>query len=135
GLLLGRYHRAGVGFHARRRSRSPSHRRAIQARYRQHTAGEEAGCRIPGALRSDIGGAAELRAGDGPEARHGGLRRRDRVVCRVALSQPGSPNRDFSTIVGDYRRLAWWSVFIVSARDGPWISRNMSRAIRPRMVA
>ena len=45
------------------------------------------------------------------------------------------PFGDFSTIVGDYRSLVWWSVFIVSARDGPWISRNMSRAIRPRIVA
>ena len=43
--------------------------------------------------------------------------------------------RDFSTIVGAYRCLVWWSAFIVSARGGPWISRNMSRAIRPRIVA
>ena len=39
----------------------------------------------------------------------------------------------FST-TGNYRRLAWWSVFIVSARAGPWASRNMSSAIRPLMV-
>jgi O-methyltransferase involved in polyketide biosynthesis len=39
--------------------------------------------------RSLIGGAAQLRAGDGPEARYGGLRHRDRVVCREPLSQPG----------------------------------------------
>jgi len=50
---------------------------------------------------------------------------------------PGVPRHlgDFSTIVRDYRSLARWSVFNVPARDGPWISRNMSRAIRPWMVA
>jgi hypothetical protein len=41
---------------------------------------------------------------------------------------------DFSTIAGDYRSLAWWSVFIVSAREVLWASRNMSSAIRPLMV-
>jgi hypothetical protein len=41
---------------------------------------------------------------------------------------------DFSTTAGTYRPLAWWSVFIVSAREGPWASRNMSSAIRPLMV-
>ena len=42
--------------------------------------------------------------------------------------------RVFSTTAGDYRRLAWWSVFIVCAREGLWASRNMSSAIRPPMV-
>ena len=45
-----------------------------------------------------------------------------------------SENRDFSITTGNYRRLAWWSVFIVSVREGPWASRNMSSAIRPLMV-
>src|SRR4029079_14398434 len=42
--------------------------------------------------------------------------------------------RVFSTIAGNYRRLMWWSVFIVSAREVLWTSRNMSKAIRPLMV-
>jgi hypothetical protein len=33
-----------------------------------------------------IGGATQLRAGDGPEACYGGLRHRDRVVCGEQLS-------------------------------------------------
>ena len=43
-------------------------------------------------------------------------------------------DRDFSTTTGNYRALAWCSVFIVSVREGPWASRNMSSAIRPLMV-
>ncbi len=54
---------------------------------------------------------------------------------RAMLAANDEQIRDFSTIAGDYRSLARWSTFIVSARGGPWISRNMSRAIRPRIVA
>ena len=41
----------------------------------------------------------------------------------------------FSTNAGNHRSLAWWSVFMVCSREGPWASRNMSSAIRPLMVA
>ena len=41
---------------------------------------QRAGFRIPSMLRSLSGGAAQLQPGDGPEARHGGLRHRDRLV-------------------------------------------------------
>ncbi len=54
---------------------------------------------------------------------------------RESMKTKKGRKRDFSTIAGDYRSLARWSTFIVSARGGPWISRNMSRAIRPRIVA
>ena len=61
-------------------------------------------------------------------------RSRQRDVSQWRASEQHG-KEDFSTMAGKYHSLAWWSVFIVSAREVLWASRNISSAIRPRMVA